>query len=125
MSGKWRHFDSTNSGLMNLFVWLLAEDGAERLWVGTWGAGLFVQNDDHFNFAPGVEQITVPMPALLSTPDDGLWVGTESGLLHYKGTNGVWIGQRPGLVRTDVRAIAQDEDGRNLVWNAGWRTGLF
>jgi signal transduction histidine kinase/ligand-binding sensor domain-containing protein len=111
--GQWSHFGS-DTGLLNLFVWSVTEDTAGRLWAGTWGAGLFAMKDNVFVPAPGIEQITVPMPALATSPAGGLWVGTESGLLRYNGTNGAWFGHTREAVRTDVRAIVEDSSGS--VW---------
>ncbi|HEY3915504.1 MAG TPA: two-component regulator propeller domain-containing protein, partial [Verrucomicrobiae bacterium] len=111
--GQWSHF-GMDSGLSNLFVWSAIEDNNGRLWAGTWGAGLFVKNGDAFTRAPGIEQITVPMPALARGRAGGLWVGTEAGLLNYDGTNGTWFGHTSESVRTDVRAIV--EDARGSVW---------
>jgi signal transduction histidine kinase/ligand-binding sensor domain-containing protein len=111
--GQWSHF-GTNSGLENLFVWSVTEDADGRLWAGTWGAGLFVQKDDLFEHAPGLEQITVPMAALLCSPGGGLWIGTEAGLLRYDGRNGAWFGRERESIRTDVRTIV--EDGQGTVW---------
>jgi signal transduction histidine kinase/ligand-binding sensor domain-containing protein len=111
--GQWSHF-GTDAGLLNLFVWSVAEDADGRLWAGTWGAGLFVQRDHLFDHAPGLEQITVPMPALLPVPGSGLWIGTEAGLLRYDGRTGAWVGRKPESVRMDVRAIVEDSQG--AVW---------
>lgn len=112
-AGKWSHIGDTNSGLMNLFVWSVAEDECGRLWAGTWGAGLFLRTDEHFDFAPGIEKITVPMTAILPVPDNHLWIGTEAGLLDYNGTNGVWFGKKADF-RTDVRTIVKASDGS--IW---------
>jgi signal transduction histidine kinase/ligand-binding sensor domain-containing protein len=111
--GKWSRFDQT-AGLMNLFVWSVAEDADGRLWAGTWGAGLFNGTNGAFNRAPGLENITVPMTALLTVPGDGIWIGTEAGLLHYDGKHGAWFGQNREAVRTDVRTIVKAGDG--TVW---------
>lgn len=111
--GQWSHF-GTGAGLLNLFVWSVMEDDDGRLWAGTWGAGLFVKKDDLFAPAPGIQDITVPMPALARSRSGGLWVGTETGLLRYDGTNGAWFGHTRESVRTDVRAIVEDNSG--TVW---------
>jgi signal transduction histidine kinase/ligand-binding sensor domain-containing protein len=111
--GQWSQF-GTNAGLVNLFIWSVVEDANGRLWAGTWGAGLFGKKDDLFVPAPGLEQITVPMTALLCIPGGGLWIGTEAGLLRYDGSRGAWFGQKPESARTDVRAIVQDSQG--TVW---------
>jgi signal transduction histidine kinase/ligand-binding sensor domain-containing protein len=112
-NGQWSHF-GTNVGLPNLFVWSVAEEPDGQLWAATWGAGLFGKKDELFSLAPGLEQITVPMTALLCTRGGGLWIGTEAGLLHYDGKNGAWFGRNPESVRTDVRAIVEDRQG--TVW---------
>lgn len=107
--GEWTNFGKSN-GLMNLFVWSVAEDAEGRLWAATWGSGLYGKKDEQFALAPGLEQITVPMTALLCSRG-GLWIGTEAGLLRYDGNKGVWFGQSPEPVRTDVRAILDDNHG--------------
>ncbi|HEY3863452.1 MAG TPA: two-component regulator propeller domain-containing protein [Verrucomicrobiae bacterium] len=111
--GQWSHF-GVNEGLMNLFVWSVSEDSTGRVWAGTWGAGLFVKQAAKFQRAPGLDQITVPMPALQCVPGGGLWIGTEAGLLRYEGTNGTWAGPKTESVRKDVRAVARDSQG--AVW---------
>jgi signal transduction histidine kinase/ligand-binding sensor domain-containing protein len=109
----WSQF-GTNAGLPNLFVWSVAEDADGRVWAATWGAGLFGKKEDLFVRAPGIEQITVPMTALLCVNGGGLWIGTEAGLLRYDGKSGAWFGRNPESVRTDVRAIVEDSQG--TVW---------
>jgi signal transduction histidine kinase len=113
----WTNF-SGDQGISNLFVWSLAEDAAGQLCAGTWGGGLFIQSGGTFIHAPGMEDITQPMPALLSTPD-GLWVGTTAGLLRYRNGEATWIHQDGGKNPGDVRAIAQDEHGAIWFGTAG------
>jgi signal transduction histidine kinase/streptogramin lyase len=119
-NGQWSHFGQAQ-GLANLFVWSVAEDTRGNLWAGTWGAGLFLRHDDVFKRAPGIQNITLPMPALLPQAD-GLLIGTEAGLLRYCGTNAVWIGQQPASVRADIRAIVEDKDG--AIWFGALGGGL-
>jgi len=66
--GQWTHF-AEGSGLSNLYVWSVMEDAQGRLWAGTWGGGLFVKTGDRFERAPGTENLTAPVPALLPRPD--------------------------------------------------------
>ena len=63
-SRRWTNFDSAQ-GIRNSYVWSLAADGPGNIWAGTWGGGLFTQKDDAFDFAPGLENFRLPMPALL------------------------------------------------------------
>jgi signal transduction histidine kinase/ligand-binding sensor domain-containing protein len=118
--GAWTNFNS-DQGLRNPYIWSLAEDARGRMWAGTWGGGLFVQAGEAFHFAPGMEDLTPPMPALLSTPD-ALWVGTTAGLLRYQNGVATWFNQTNGQPLGDVRAIATDR--RGVVWAGTAGNGL-
>ena len=120
-NGAWTNFNS-KQGIRNPYVWSLAEDDHKKLYVGTWGGGLFVQNGDAFDFAPGMTNITPPMPALLSARG-GLWIGTTAGLLRYENEKAVWVNQASGQIAgNDVRAIAEDKKG--AVWFGTAGNGL-
>jgi signal transduction histidine kinase/ligand-binding sensor domain-containing protein len=110
----WTNFN-TAQGIRNAYIWSLAEDSQGRLWAGTWGGGLFVQNGDHFNFAPGMSNVTMPMPALLRGRNGGMWIGTAAGLLHYRAGRTNWFATASnGRPLRDVRTIA--EDGQGAIW---------
>lgn len=111
--GAWKRF-AQNAGLSNLYVWCVSEDAQGRMWAGTWGGGMFVQQGGYFMVPPGLENVTVPMPALLQTPAGATWIGTASGLLRYENGAVKWFGEKEGLKTPDVRAIVQDRDG--TVW---------
>lgn len=112
-AGHWTHFVGT-SGLSNLYVWAVSEDAQGRLWAGTWGGGLFVKTGDRFAPAPGTENLTAPIPALLQGRAGSLWAGTGAGLLHLDKTNLTWFGSQRGLTLPDVRAVVEDREGR--IW---------
>jgi ligand-binding sensor domain-containing protein/signal transduction histidine kinase len=112
-NSQWTNFSFTNFA-GNSYVWSAVEDSRGQLWVGTWGAGLFQRHDDHFEKAPGLERITVPMPALLASPDGGLWIGTSAGLAYYLSGETNWFAGTAGESMRDVRTIA--EDGKGSVW---------
>ena len=63
-NGDWTNFGPA-LGIRNSYVWSLAADGAGKIWAGTWGGGLFEQKGDAFDFAPGLENFLLPVPALL------------------------------------------------------------
>ncbi len=121
LDGAWKNF-SSDAGLSNLYVWCLSEDSQGRMWAGTWGGGMFVQHGDEFVRAPGLETLSVPMAALLPTPDGVTWIGTASGLLRYKNGATKWFGETEGLKAPDVRTIAQDRDG--AIWFGMVGSGL-
>jgi signal transduction histidine kinase/ligand-binding sensor domain-containing protein len=109
----WTNFGSSQ-GIRNPYIWSLAEDERGRLWAGTWGGGLFVQNGSQFDFAPGMENVTPPIPALLHGRAGGLWAGTAVGLLHYQGGRTNWFTEHNGQALRDVRTVAEDSQG--AVW---------
>ncbi len=105
---------SATQGIQNPYVWSLAEDKQGRIWAGTWGGGLFVQDGDNFTFAPGMKTIIPPMPALLQGRNSDLWIGTTEGLLRYQAGQTTWFKGTNGQALRDVRTIAEDD--RGTVW---------
>ncbi len=120
-NGTWTNFDSPQ-GIRNSYIWSLAEDSRGQLWVGTWGGGLFTQSGDRFEFAPGMEKTTPPMPALLCAREGGLWIGTAMGLLRYQEGKLNWFTENKGQVLRDVRTVAAD--GQGAVWFGMAGSGL-
>jgi ligand-binding sensor domain-containing protein/signal transduction histidine kinase len=120
-NGDWTNFGYTN-GIGNSYVWSVAEDPAGKLWVGTWGAGLFLRDGDRFKFAPGMENVMLPVPALVPARDGGLWAGTAAGLLHYYNGKTNWFTEADGKSLRDVRTVA--EDGKGAVWFGTAGNGL-
>ena len=116
-NGGWTNFDSAQ-GIRNSYVWSLAADGAGKIWAGTWGGGLFAQKDDAFDFAPGLENFLLPMPALLFVGDE-LWIGTPAGALRYQNGKLERFSEIAGEPFGDVRAIAQDKSGALWFGTAG------
>jgi signal transduction histidine kinase len=127
-NGGWTNFDSAQ-GLRNPNVWALAADGAGKIWAGTWAGGLYVQKDDSFDFAPGLEDLRLPMPALLFVGNE-LWMGTPAGALCYQHEKLERFNEIAGRPFVDVRTIAQDKSGGLWFGTAGgglvrWQNGSF
>jgi ligand-binding sensor domain-containing protein/signal transduction histidine kinase len=112
-NGDWEHF-GTSAGFANLFVWCVSEDDSNRLWAGTWGGGVFVEQGDHFITPAGLKNVIVPMTSMLQARDGVTWIGTASGLLRYQAGDVKWFGEKDGLKLPDVRAIAEEKDG--TIW---------
>ena len=113
----WTNFGS-GQGIRNPYIWSLAEDADGRLFAGTWGAGLYMEDGGAFRLAPGMTNLALPMPALLSGSND-MWIGTTEGLLHYQNSNATWFATASGKFLDDVRAIARDKQGGIWVGTAG------
>ena len=116
-NGGWTNFDWVQ-GLRNPYVWSLAAVGSGKIWAGTWGGGLFAQKDDSFDFAPGLENLLLPMPALLFVGNE-LWIGTPAGALRYQNEKLERFSEIAGRPFGDVRAIAQDRSGALWFGTAG------
>ncbi len=112
-NNEWKQYGAS-AGFSNQFVWCVSKDDQNRLWAGTWGGGIYTKKDDHFVVPPGLENVNVPMPAILQTGDGVSWIGTASGLIRYQSGAVKWYGEKEGLKLPDVRAIAQTPDG--TVW---------
>ena len=123
-SGAWENFGYTN-GIGNSYVWSTANDKAGQLFVGTWGAGLFLRDGGRFKFAPGLENVMLPMPALLAARDGGLWAGTSAGLLHYTNGKTNWFSEAGRNPVRDVRTIIEDEQGAVWFGTAGKGLGCL
>ena len=115
--GVWTNFDAAQ-GLRNPYVWSLAADETGKIWAGTWGGGLFVQKDDAFDYAPGMENFLWPAPALLFVKNE-LWISTPAGALWYRNGKFTVAGDIAGKPFGDVRAIAQDKSGALWFGTAG------
>jgi signal transduction histidine kinase/ligand-binding sensor domain-containing protein len=116
-NGGWTNFTEAQ-GIRNPYIWSLAADGAGKIWAGSWGGGLFVQKDDSFDWAPGLENFRTPIPALLFL-GDGLWIGTPAGARRYYDGKIEQFNEIAGEPFGDVRAIAQDKSGALWFGTAG------
>jgi signal transduction histidine kinase/ligand-binding sensor domain-containing protein len=115
--GGWTNF-FTDQGIRNPYIWSLVADSAGRIWAGSWGGGLYRQKDDGFNIPTGLENLQLPMPALLFLRD-ALWIGTPAGVLCYKNGKLERFSGIAGKPFGDVRAIAQDKSGAMWFGTAG------
>ncbi len=113
LNNEWKRYGES-AGFSNLFVWCVSEDAKGRMWAGTWGGGMYMQQGDHFVIPPGLENVNVPMPAILQTSEGVTWIGTASGLIRYEDGAVKWYGEKDGLKVPDVRTIVQDREG--TVW---------
>jgi len=113
LNDDWKIYGES-AGLSNLYVWTVSQDARGRIWAGTWGGGMFVQQGEHFVTPPGLEHVNVPMAATLQAADGTTWIGTANGLVHYQNGAVKWYGVQDGLKLPDVRAIAEAPDG--AIW---------
>jgi signal transduction histidine kinase/ligand-binding sensor domain-containing protein len=121
--GSWTNY-SVKEGLANPYVWSLAEDNAGNLCAGTWNGGLFVLRGDHFEPAPDLQRVALPITALLAARQGGLWIGTGMGLLRYDAAGKIsWFGKQEIFANNYVRCITEERDG--TIWFDMAGKGLF
>ena len=111
--GQWERFGES-AGIANPFVWSLSPDAQGRLWVGTWGGGVFLEQQGRFSRAPGLENFSAPVPAILQGRDGSTWLGTGVGLVHYEAGKVTRLGAEEGLNLPDVRTLEEAPDG--TIW---------
>jgi signal transduction histidine kinase/ligand-binding sensor domain-containing protein len=112
-NGAWENY-SVADGLANVYIWSAVEDPRGELWVASWGGGLYERSETRFVTAPGTEKSLMPMSAILSSRAGGVWVGTLTGLLHYRDGKSEWYGQEGKTGNRFVRTILEVENGP--VW---------
>jgi ligand-binding sensor domain-containing protein/signal transduction histidine kinase len=118
----WTHFDAQD-GILNPYVWSIAEDPQGDVWVGTWTGGLFVRRGARFETPPRLEYATtIPMPAILCERPGRLWVGSGEGLLLYDAGQTTWFRPGNGSARKTVRAVLKDREG--AIWFGSSGGGL-
>lgn len=115
----------------NTCVWSVLEDSSGRLWIGTWGGGLYrlehgvLQN---FNVANGF-----PSNVVLSIFEDSrgnFWFGTPfNGVIYYENQEITRYGPEDGLPHPNARVIHESDNGD--IWlatfngPARFRNGVF
>jgi two-component sensor histidine kinase/ligand-binding sensor domain-containing protein len=88
----------------------LLSDSQGRLWIGTWGKGLYCYSDDHVeNY--NVENGSLPGIFVHSLAEDhkgNIWIGTGNGLVKYDGKIFTPYGEKDGLCNAYVGSITVD-----------------
>lgn len=96
--------------LQGVRVRSLLADSKGRLWIGTWGNGMYCYSDDHLeNFT--VENGTMPGNFVHSFCEDhkgNIWIGTGGGLAKYDGKNFTFFNSKNGLCNPYVGSITVD-----------------
>jgi signal transduction histidine kinase/streptogramin lyase len=101
-------------GIPNPYVWSVLQTREQKLFVGTWGGGLLIQNGQHFE-APGqLAGLTEPVLSLYEDKTGQLWIGTTVGLYCYKQGKLNRVLDKEKLNLPDIRAIT--EDTRGALW---------
>ena len=97
----------------------VAVDRQDRVWVGTWGRGLFNLDGDTFQplVAAGLFQAAVV--AIHQDRRGALWLGMQEGLARIDQAGLRLFTTKDGLTHNTVRALADDVDGTLWIGTAG------
>jgi diguanylate cyclase (GGDEF)-like protein len=83
-----KHIDAAESGSERERVYLVGEDAAGRLWIGTGrGAHVYAPNGvhEHFTQSDGLPGDDCDARAFFAEPSGAVWLGTTSGLARFDG----------------------------------------
>lgn len=109
------HYDFGNN-----LVRSLIKDSRGRLWIGSFGSGLGVSDDNLQSFKMFTADSIFPSNTINAIYEDSqkqVWVGTGEGLVCFSPSSG-WhykvYRREEGLTNTHIRAIT--EDGNGNIW---------
>jgi ligand-binding sensor domain-containing protein/signal transduction histidine kinase len=101
-------------GLFRTAVLAIAQTSSGEVWVGTSDAGLFrIRDGQASSVTAGLPDMKVN--ALVPTPNDGLWVGTDGGLVRWDGTKLVDDPATRSLRGVQVLAMTLDRNANLWV----------
>ena len=105
-------------------------DRQQRVWAGTWGAGLLEVQTNRLTEAPGFPKTLQQVSAIHEDKRGWLWVGGQRGLASWDGRDWRTFTTQDGLSADHVRAIADDHQGTVWVGTDGgglnrWRDDQF
>ncbi len=92
---------------------ILFKDLYSKIWVGTFGGGIFYKENDDFKklYIPGLENAFIT--SILQDKNNNLWIATNgNGLVKYNMNNKipVVITMDDGLVNNNIKSLLLDQD---------------
>jgi PAS domain S-box-containing protein len=109
---------NTKNGLNSNRVATLHLDSKKRLWVGTFGGGISViENDKVVSSITTAEGLSNNVIAFIKEDRDGrFWIGTKRGLTILDGTDVFAINTRNGLISEEINQRAAIVTENNQLW---------
>ncbi len=120
--GRWQWY-GPREGLAYASVRSILVDREQRVWAGTWGAGLYQFQEGRFRRVTLPTRVDPRIQVIYQDRSGSLWLGTQRGLVEWS-PGGEWRVYLPedGLSEGAIRAIADDPDGG--LWIGTARGGL-
>ncbi len=103
--------------LPNLYVRSMLVDQSQRLWAGTYGAGLLQFNAGQFTAAPGTGALDSHVSVIYQDSRSRIWAGTQNGLGVWDGA--IWKILADGALSGAAQAVVEDGDGSIWVGTSG------
>jgi signal transduction histidine kinase/ligand-binding sensor domain-containing protein len=97
----------------NSAVLSMAETTDGKVWLGTRDKGLFYVSQGRV-FAASRELANTKINCLLALENQGLWIGTDRGMVRWNGAEVTSVGVPSSLRRTQVVSMIRDRDSN--VW---------
>lgn len=105
-------------GLLDPNVWSVFVDRSQRVWAGTWG-GLVKLQDGRFERAGGSMALRPPVVSIHQDRSGRLWFGTQGGLACWDEHEWKIFTTYEGLSSDVVRTIADDAEGNLWIGTTG------
>lgn len=105
----------------NRYVWSIAEDEEQRLWVGTWGGGVCVRENGVFHIATDVAKPNETAPIFQPARSGGMWIGGAEGLFR-EGHDGAVSRIDTAWLHSEIRAMKEGADGG--IWIGTYGQGV-
>jgi len=109
-NAHWSCFNQSHN-LASPYVWSVLETTGGELLIGTWGGGLLVEKQGHFESPGELSSITDGVLALYESKAGEIWIGTTVGLQRYANGKLTLEAGKKELNVPDVRAITESSDG--------------
>lgn len=98
-----------NPNFEGITITALYNDSRNRMWMGTYGSGIYVYDDGSFYPAyftdnDGYNYIN----SIMEDKDGFIWFGTDSAALYFNGVDFYIVDTTAGLYSTDIMFIYQD-----------------
>lgn len=113
----------TTSYLTNRYINKVYSDASGKIWVGTYGNGIYLGDQNGFRpFTANGEIKASEIYEIYQDPKGNFWFGTlSSGIYKYEplGKNVVHISEKDGLSNNHVRSIICDREGNYWFGTSG------
>jgi PAS domain S-box-containing protein len=124
VKGKVASIRPVAPGLAGLNCWCLLKDASSRLWIGTYGGGLFVEDDGIRRRVPLPPALGQNINSLMEDSGGRVWVGTGAGVgLVEKGASRA-LPESVSSVVDNANCMAGDPRS-GAIWIGTTDRGLF